>query len=116
VLITEVSRVGVDINRLLDLRPLRAVALLQYVGGLGRNRASQVLLEGGKRKGFLRRDVLQEVLPPSVFRNAAGFLVVRPWHFDQALHIGFAKTPKQLRWADPEDYLQFHPLDITCVA
>ena len=97
-LVSEVSRIGMDVNRLLDLRPSRALAVLQYIGGLGLNRASQILAEGSARKGIETRAVLKTFLPQSVFRNAAGFLAVRAWHFDPiTLHIGLARTPKEVR-------------------
>lgn len=114
VLVSEVSRVGMDVHRLLNLRPRRALAMLQYIGGLGLNRASQILAEAADRRGITNRQTLAEFLPPTVFRNAAGFLAVRAWHSDPgALRIGLARTAEQIRWSDPEDYLRFHPLDAT---
>ena len=116
VLVDEVCRIGVDLNLLLNLRPQRALPVLQYVCGLGLNRAGQILSEGAARQGFTNRSLLSDFLPPSVYRNVSGFLAIRAAHFDPSvLHYGLAKSESQIRWAEPEDYLRFHPLDATYV-
>jgi hypothetical protein len=76
---------------------------------LGRNRASQLLLEGSTRSGISNRQVFKEFFPKCVFRNAAGFLAINVSHFDETLHIG---VKDQISWIS-EDYHRFQPLDST---
>ena len=113
VLISEVNRVGVDINSLLNLKPSRALAILQYVSGLGRNRAAQLIAEGNERDGICNREELTEFLPKTVVRNAAGFIAIRPWHFDpMTLNIGLAANKRHIQWTD-DHFARFQPLDAT---